>query len=164
MAFRKSVFDRIGLFDTALDVGTPTNGGGDLEIFFRVLKEGRTLLYDPSALVRHRHRKRYEDLRVQLTNNGIGFYSYLIRSARAYPDERLGFLWLGAWWIWWWNLKRLLRSFVRAGEFPRDLILAELRGSLSGLFRYSQAQAQADDIAATFGPQPRPASSPEASA
>ena len=164
MAFRKSVFDRIGMFDTALDVGTPTNGGGDLEIFFRVLKEGRTLLYDPSALVRHRHRTRYEDLRVQLTNNGIGFYSYLVRSARAYPDERLGFLWLGAWWIWWWNVKRLLRSFVRAGEFPRDLILAELRGSLSGLFRYSQAQAQANDIAATFGPQPRPASSREASA
>lgn len=30
MAFRRSVFNRIGLFDPALDVGTVTNGGGDL--------------------------------------------------------------------------------------------------------------------------------------
>ena len=42
MAFRRRVFERIGLFDPALDVGTPTNGGGDLEMFFRVLKEGGT--------------------------------------------------------------------------------------------------------------------------
>ena len=155
MAFRLSVFDRIGLFDTALDVGTVTNGGGDLEMFFRVLKEGGTLLYDPAALVRHRHRRHYDALRVQLTNNGIGFYSYLVRSAQAYPDERLGFLRLGAWWIWWWNLRRLARSLVRPGDFPRDLILAELRGSMAGLFRYARAKQQADEIAATFGPQPR---------
>ncbi len=40
MAFRREVFDRIGPFDPALDVGTPARGGGDLEMFFRVLKHG----------------------------------------------------------------------------------------------------------------------------
>ena len=57
MAYRRSLFDQIGYFDPALDVGTVTNGGGDLEMFFRVLKEGHTLVYEPGAIVRHRHRR-----------------------------------------------------------------------------------------------------------
>ena len=46
MAFRRSVFSEVGPFDPALDVGTPTNGGGDIEMFYRVLKEGHALRYD----------------------------------------------------------------------------------------------------------------------
>src|SRR3954453_20674871 len=71
MAFRKSVFEEIGLFDPALDVGTVTNGGGDLDMFFRVVRAGHTLAYEPAALVWHRHRRTYRELREQLTNNGI---------------------------------------------------------------------------------------------
>ena len=141
MAFRMSVFDRIGLFDPALDVGTPTNGGGDLEMFFRVLKEGGTLVYEPAAIVRHRHRRSYEALRTQLANNGKGFYAYLVRSAQSYPDERLAFLRLGAWWFWWWNLRRLGRSYVAPSAFPRDLVMAELRGSVAGLMKYSHSRS-----------------------
>lgn len=154
MAFRRRIFDRIGLFDVALDVGTPTNGGGDLEMFFRVLKEGGTLVYEPSALVRHRHRRTYAELRTQLANNGIGLYAYLVRSAAAYPDERAGIIRLGAWWFWWWNLRRLGRSFVRPGEFPRDLILAELRGCFTGLRRYARAKEHAARIASSDAQPP----------
>jgi glycosyltransferase involved in cell wall biosynthesis len=139
MAFRRRVFDRLGLFDPALDVGTPTNGGGDLEMFFRVLKEGGTLVYEPRAIVRHRHRRTYQQLRTQIANNGIGFYSHLVRSARAYPDERGAIVRLGAWWFAWWNLRRLGQSLVKPSVFPRDLVLAELFGSIKGLTRYSRA-------------------------
>ena len=149
MSFRRSVFDRVGWFDPALDVGTPTNGGGDLDMFFRVLKHGCTLVYEPSAVVRHRHRRTYEALRTQLANNGIGFYAYLVRTAQAYPDERAGVIRLGAWWFWRWNLRRLARSFVKPGEFPRDLILAELRGCFSGLRRYARAKEQTARIMAS---------------
>ena len=153
MAFRRSLFDRIGRFDPALDVGTPTNGGGDLEMFFRALKEGGTLVYEPAAMVRHRHRTRYADLKVQLANNGVGFYSYLVRTALTYRDERRAIAHLGLWWFWWWNLRRLLRSFTHPGEIPRDLIVAELRGSLVGLRRYFAARRQAARTDAHFGPQ-----------
>ncbi|HVL69025.1 MAG TPA: glycosyltransferase [Vicinamibacterales bacterium] len=153
MAFRRTLVDRIGLFDPALDVGTPTNGGGDLEMFFRVLKERGTLVYEPAAIVRHRHRRSYEQLRTQLANNGIGFYSYLVRTARVYRDERPSLLRLGAWWLWWWNLRRLVRSFIGRSDVPRDLIVAELKGSLLGLRRYSAAVRRAASIARTFGPQ-----------
>jgi GT2 family glycosyltransferase len=140
MAFRRIIFEKIGGFDPALDVGTVTNGGGDLEIFFRVLKEGYTLVYEPRALVYHRHRRAYVELRTQLTNNGTGLYAYLVRSALAYPSERGTLLLLGLWWLWYGNLRRLFLSLVRPGYFPRDLILAELRGSLVGLTRYQQAR------------------------
>ena len=139
MAFRRTVFDRIGTFDPALDVGTQTNGGGDLDMFFRVLKEGGTLVYEPSAIVRHRHRRTYEALRTQLANNGVGLYAYLVRNAHHYPDERGALLRLGVWWFWWWSVRRLARSFVKPSEFPRDLIVAELLGSVAGLRRYRRA-------------------------
>lgn len=153
MAFRRASFGRIGLFDPALDVGTPTNGGGDLEMFFRVLKSGGMLVYEPTALVRHRHRDTYAQLRAQLTDHGIGFYSYLVRTAHAYPEERRALMKLGLWWYASWNMRRLVRSFIRPGRFPRDLVLAEARGSIEGLRRYSSAKAVARQVLEAHGPQ-----------
>jgi O-antigen biosynthesis protein len=147
MAYRRSLFDEIGLFDPALDVGTVTNGGGDLEMFFRVLKEGYTLVYEPNAIVRHRHRREYARLRTQISNNGIGFYSYLVRSALAYPDERRAIIRFGLWWLWTWNVRRLIASLLGWLDFPRDLILAELHGSFLGLRRYRQSDRAARRIA-----------------
>lgn len=153
MAFRRSALKRAGMFDPALDVGTPTNGGGDLDMFFRMLKTGGVLVYEPAAIVRHRHRRTLEQLRIQIANNGIGFYSYLVRIADAYPDERSAVVRLGVSWLFWWNVRRLVQSFVRPGEFPRELILAELRGSFAGLRRYRRAQDVARNVLDTFGPQ-----------
>ena len=47
MAFRRAVFDRIGGFDPALGVGTPARGGGDLEMFHRVLAGGQSSATNP---------------------------------------------------------------------------------------------------------------------
>ncbi|MDQ4077918.1 MAG: glycosyltransferase [Chloroflexota bacterium] len=160
MAYRRTVFDKIGYFDPALDVGTVTNGGGDLEMFFRVLKEGYALVYEPNAIVRHRHRRDYSKLREQIANNGIGFYSYLVRTALTYPEERYTCLRLGLWWLWWWNIRRWLISLVHPDRFPRDLIEAELKGSLLGLARYQRARPIASRIEDTFGSL-TPTTSPE---
>lgn len=155
MAFRRAVFEQIGYFDPALDVGTVTNGGGDLEMFFRVLKEGHMLVYEPGALVRHRHRREYQKLWTQIHNNGIGLYSYFARSALCYPDERAGFRQLGNWWLRWWLIRRYLISLFRPTLFPRDLISAELKGALIGIWdrRYKKAQARAAQIEAEYGVQ-----------
>ena len=152
MAFRRSFFEREGMFDPALDVGTPTNGGGDLEMFFRVLKTGHALVYEPAALVRHRHRRDYAALRTQLANNGIGFYAYLTRTARVYPSERLGILRLGVWWLCSWHGRRLLRAIVRPRAFPLDLILTEIKGSFVGLRRYEVSRRAADALRAAGDP------------
>jgi O-antigen biosynthesis protein len=153
MAYRRCLFDEIGYFDPAMDVGTVTNGGGDLEMFFRVLKEGHTLVYEPSAMVRHRHRQDYAKLRSQITNNGIGLYSYFVCGAVAYPEERFSFLQVGLWWMLYWHLRRLWISLKHPTQLPRDLVLAELKGLFIGLTRYQKACKNAAEIAKTFGPQ-----------
>lgn len=150
MAYRRNLFDQIGYFDPALDVGTVTNGGGDLEMFFRVLKEGYTLVYEPGAVVRHCHRRDYAQLRDQLTSWGTGFYSYLVRSILAYPDERLAFVRLGLKMLWR-QIRQLLISCVYPSYFPRDIILTKLRGSFTGLCSYQKARRTVAKIAQTFG-------------
>jgi glycosyltransferase involved in cell wall biosynthesis len=155
MAFRRSLFDSIGGFDPALDVGTVTNGGGDLDMFFRVLKAGSTLVYEPAAIVRHRHRRSYAALRTQIANNGVGFYSYLCRSVSAWPDERWAFIRLGLWWYWWWHARRLVKSVLGKERIPRDLIWAELRGTLAGLRRYKHAAKRAAEIMAEHSAEPQ---------
>jgi GT2 family glycosyltransferase len=155
MAFRRSVFEHIGSFDPALDVGTVTNGGGDLEMFFRVLQEEYTLVYEPNAIIRHRHRRSYEELRTQLRNHGIGLYSYFVCSAMAYPEMRLAFIRFGLWWLWHWDIRRLLISFVRPARMPRYLILAELYGAFIGLTRYRKARKVAASIKHNYGTSSR---------
>src|SRR4051794_33114963 len=143
MAFRKSVFDEIGRFDPALDVGTVTNGGGDLDMFFRVLRGGHTLVYEPAALVRHRHRRDRPQLVRQVANNGIGFYSYLVRNALARPEDAADIRRLGVWWFCAWDVKRVLLSLLQPGRVDRELSIAELAGSVRGLFRYRRARRAA---------------------
>ncbi|MBE9066478.1 glycosyltransferase [Leptolyngbya cf. ectocarpi LEGE 11479] len=155
MAYRRLVFEEIGYFDPALDVGTVTNGGGDLEMFFRVLKEGHTLVYEPNAMVRHRHRRNYEKLRSQIANNGIGLFSYFSRASSYYPDEKSSFYQLSIWWLWWWNLRRLLLSYLHPFRFPRDLIIAEFRGCFQSLGRYWKAHSNAKKIAKDFPLEPQ---------
>jgi GT2 family glycosyltransferase len=155
MAYRRSLFEQIDYFDPALDVGTVTNGGGDLEMFFRVLKEGYTLVYEPRAIVRHRHRRDYVELRTQIANNGVGLYSYFVRSALAYPEERFAFLYLGLWWLWHGITRPLLVSLLRPARLPQDLRIAEFLGAFHGFRRYFQARQAAAQIAANFGPLPK---------
>jgi GT2 family glycosyltransferase len=150
MAYRRRVFDEIGYFDPALDVGTVTNGGGDLEMFFRVLKEGHTLVYEPRALVRHRHRRDYIKLRTQIANNSIGLFSYCLRSMIVYPEERFSFFWLLIWWFVYWVLRRMWISFKHPTSLTKDLVQAEFEGCFLGLKRYQKSRQHAAEIASSF--------------
>jgi len=155
MAFRRSVFQEIGPFDPALDVGTVTNGGGDLDMFFRVLKFGHTLVYEPAAMVRHRHRRDFAHLHTQIKNNGIGFYSYLVRNAIEYPEERCGLAKFAAWWLWHWNFRRWINSKFKPTKIPRELISSECLGTFVGLFRYPKAKQRALALSTQEHPTPR---------
>ena len=47
MAFNVEMLRNIGGFDEALDTGAAVPGGGDLDIFYRVIRAGYTLVYEP---------------------------------------------------------------------------------------------------------------------
>ena len=145
MAFRRSLFSESASFDPALDVGTPTNGGGDLEMFYRVIRSGKMLVYDPTAIVWHQHRREYAELREQLTNHGIGFYAYLTRIAMQNPREAISLAWFGLSWFWRWDIRRLLQTWFKPGMFPRDLVLSEISGSLRGPARLWASSRAARD-------------------
>jgi O-antigen biosynthesis protein len=153
MAYRRSIFAAIGGFDPALDVGTATQGGGDLEMFFRVLKEGYLLVREPRAMVYHRHRRTYPELRAQISTWGIGMYSYITRSWRRYPDERVGFAWIVIRWLLLRNVRRFLRS-LRQPRFRRELVWDETKRSLLAPSHYGGAVRRAHQIRAEFGPEP----------
>ena len=153
MAYRRTAFEAIGLFDPALDVGTVTNGGGDLDMFFRVLAEGHVLVYEPAALIRHRHRRKAAELRRQVAGNGYGFISFLVANLLAYPQELARFVYLWMWWFWRWEVARVARGLVVPTRVPVELTALELRSGLFGVLRYFWARRAARRIEKRFGPQ-----------
>ncbi len=155
MAYRHSLFEQVGAFDPALDVGTVTNGGGDLEMFYRVLQEGYPLVYEPDAIVRHRHRRDYAGLKRQLTDNGIGLYSYFVRSMLAYPGEAAAIIRFGLWWLWKGHIRRLLIGLTRPYHIPLELIIAEFRGCFIGCFRYFKARRIAAGTSQKYRQEPQ---------
>src|SRR5439155_4848099 len=78
MAFSAEALARVGGFDPATGTGTRARGGDDLAAFFEVVSLGYTLVYEPAALVRHRHR-RDADLEKQLFDYGAGLTAYLTK-------------------------------------------------------------------------------------
>lgn len=155
MAFRKEVFSAIGGFDPALDVGTVTNGGGDLEIYFRVLQEGYPLVYEPAALVWHRHRREYAELKRQIETWGTGAQSHRVRSALVYGEARMAIVRYTLRHLWSRYFGPLFRwALLMEPGLHVDLLLAELKGAFLGLFRYQQARARAVEIIEASGSQP----------
>jgi GT2 family glycosyltransferase len=139
MAFRKELFAQVGLFDTALDVGTATNGGGDIEFFHRIVTQGHLFVYEPAMIVWHYHRKEWHALRKQIYNNGRSFGAYLIDcyNKKTVPGSVILKFFIKDW-LYEWNLKNL----VKRKSIPRHLTVAELQGILSSPFAYRKARKQ----------------------
>lgn len=78
-ALRRPAVVDLGGFDTALGVGTRTGGGEDIDMFTRVILDGRTLVMQPSAIVWHRHREDLAALRVQARGYGTGLGAWLTK-------------------------------------------------------------------------------------
>lgn len=140
MAFRRQLFEAIHPFDVALDVGTSSKGGGDIEMFHRILAYGYTLLYEPAAIVWHAHRRSSSSLRMQIYSNGCAFGAYLLTCARNRTVSRLSLMHFSIYeWLGWWIVRRLLRP----NGFSRRLILNELMGATLSPFAFRKAQRQA---------------------
>jgi ABC-type polysaccharide/polyol phosphate export permease len=80
MAFRTNVLKRLQGFDEALDTGPPLPGGGDLDMLHRVTRAGYELVYEPRAIVRHRHRRTEAELKKQLTGHQRAFMAFLMKT------------------------------------------------------------------------------------
>jgi GT2 family glycosyltransferase len=131
-AFRASIFadPRIGLLDEALGAGMPTGCSEDTYVFYRILKAGGTMVYQPSAYVWHRHRDSMRSLRSQIYAYSKGHVAYHLTTWLRDGDRRA--------------LVRLFYSLPktyarrawlrvrRRSDYPIRLIALEALGNLAG--------------------------------
>ncbi len=162
MAFRVALFDRLGGFDPALDTGTETQGGGDLEMLFRVVQEGHLLVYAPEALVRHRHRRGADELRRQLATWGRGFHAHVRRSRRAYPEESRAFDRLARRWWGDYVLRAVAAGALGGGSVEAALRPYEALGALRGARAYDRAARHAAGLLARYPGEPTVLPAPSA--
>lgn len=136
MAFRREVFRRVGPFDTALDVGTPSCGCGDLDMLHRVAAFALALRYEPAAWIRHRDRRDMDSRARQIYQNGRSFGVYLIKVGLRGSVPRLEWAGFLKGWIFNWLLGRMARRVMGRSPFPLRLLLAEIRGAMSAPWAY----------------------------
>ena len=143
MAMRASVITGLGGFDRALGAGTRTMGAEDTRALTDLLLGGGTVVYQPTAVTRHFHRKDYEGLRRQLYGYGTAlsaFYTSLVwdKPARILPLLQL--------------LPRAVRDLrdpdgPRLGtispQFPIDVLREHRRGMLRGPVEYVRERLRA---------------------
>lgn len=132
MAFRRSAFDSAGIFDELLDVGA-AGCNGDSEMWFRILKHGYTIHYNPRAIVFHEHRKDIKGLKHQifyymrgyaaaaLTQQNLQLDSgYKNHIYNVFPKYYFNHVWRGF-------------PFYKG---RRKTVFQEIRGVISGLLFY----------------------------
>jgi GT2 family glycosyltransferase len=78
----REAVNTVGSFDESLGVGTPSRGGEEVDMFYRILKSGRTIVYDPEAVIYHDHRPNYFTLKTAAYNAGA--------SERAFASKYFG--------------------------------------------------------------------------
>lgn len=137
MAFRADTLRELGGFDPALDVGTRTGGGGDLDMFERLLESAAVIVYAPDAVVRHLHRAQQDGLRRQLFDNGRA-YGAMLTAAYVRGDRRRRRAVVGRYarWLVQWHGARLVGSLTGRERLPLRLVAAELAGAPLGPMLY----------------------------
>jgi glycosyltransferase involved in cell wall biosynthesis len=155
MAFRTDALRELGGFDEALDTGPAVPGGGDLDIFYRVIRAGLPLVYEPRFLVFHQHRREMSALRVQYRRSwGLGMMCFICKCLKTDPERRVNLLRLINWWFIY-DLMSLLRHTKKKlfgqTHLPPLLFLGELWGGVIGLFGgYARSLRQVEEIRKRF--------------
>jgi GT2 family glycosyltransferase len=133
-AFRAAALSdpAIGMLDEALGAGMPTGCSEDTYLFYRLLKANRTLVYEPSAYVWHRHRTSGTAVRKQIFDYSKGHVAYQLTTLLRERDSR-ALVRLG------WSLPktyvgRALDRIRGRSDYPLGLIALEVCGNLAGPF------------------------------
>ncbi len=137
MSFRRNVLESLGGFDTALGAGRPARGGEDIAAFLDVILAGWRIVYEPAAIVWHRHAEDDGALGRKLFGYGMGLTAFLTRMGAHDPRHAVRIAS---------RIPSGLRYLVasRSGqgpegdvELPRRLIVQELAGMALGPLAYA---------------------------
>jgi glycosyltransferase involved in cell wall biosynthesis len=126
MSFRREVFKQIGDFNVMFGNSVVKYAIEDIELFYRILKAGHSILYEPAAVVSHKHKLTAEEV---FKTRYIYSYSGAALMWKYRRDTRMSFLFWG----------RLLQLLIKNVQYKiqRRTHLAksfgfDLRGFLDG--------------------------------
>jgi glycosyltransferase involved in cell wall biosynthesis len=148
-AFRREVFGQVGLFDPRLDMGTPVPGGGDHDMFARIIRAGHALVYDPNPVVFHHH---LEDLDVVIARLGEYQESFIAFMTKSILTDRTYTLPLLRHMLFWYvrrTVRGLAAALVKKHERSFRLVMSEAIGAWRGPLslyrshRYAAAESRA---------------------
>lgn len=145
MAFETDLLRDLGGFDQALGTGTRARGGDDLAGMLSVILAGRQIVFEPSAIVWHRHRRDMDDLASQARGYGVGLGAYLMSAVYAHPSlafriaTRVAPGWRFAF------SPHSRRNAHRFDGWPRALVWQERKGLLVGPLAYLLSRVERRD-------------------
>jgi O-antigen biosynthesis protein len=139
MAFRTDVVRRLGGFDPRLGSGVATRSGEDIDLLLRVILDGGAIIYEPAAVVWHRHKRDPRALRQTMYAYGVGLSAVITKTLLSdlVASREL--------------LRRLpggiayavnpnsAKNSSKAASYPRSLTALELLGMASGPICYAAA-------------------------
>jgi GT2 family glycosyltransferase len=137
-ALRRDAGRALGGFDPALGAGTASRGGEDLDLFVRVLLAGHAIVYEPAAMLSHRHPDEDRRLRNEIFSYGVGLVAMITKQAldgQALAIARRIPL----------ALRHLRdpssrKNVRKAPEYPRSFDWIERAGMLVGPFAYLRSR------------------------
>ena len=139
-AVRRGAARALGGFDEALDLGPALPGGGDHDLLWRALAAGHAVVYEPSALAWHQHRREVEAVHDQIVGHQRAVLAFLGKHL-AGPDSRSRLELLG---YTGWRLAkpgvRLLRRALRRDPLPATVLLRMWWNCWVGLLVYPRAR------------------------
>ena len=149
MAFKTSVLRQMGGFDAALGAGSIAVGGDDLESFFEVIWRGYQLVYQPSSVVHHQHRRDYPAFRRQVEGYGLSFTAYLTSLFFQRPILLADVAWRLPF-----GLKYLLgqnsrKNANKGADYPQELTRLERTAMFRGPMAYVRSYRRARQVQKT---------------
>jgi glycosyltransferase involved in cell wall biosynthesis len=140
MAFATEALRDIGGFDAALGVGTPARGGDDLAAFVSVILAGHDLVYEPGAIIRHRHHRNYAALRTMAEGYGVGFGAYLASLVAARPRTLVDVARRGPGAVAYLLRADSPKNRGKSANYPKELTRLERLGMLRGPWGYVKSR------------------------
>jgi glycosyltransferase involved in cell wall biosynthesis len=135
MAFRRGLGLDLALFDWEMDCGTRSRSGGDHYAFYRALRAGHTIIFNPKAVCWHRHRRTEKELRTTLYGYSVGVYTFLLRCLLMHRD--LSAIRVGTAWFLQHHLRNLWAGLRgKPDVLPSRITLDEIRGVFAAPLAY----------------------------
>ena len=151
-ALRREAGRALGGFDPALGAGTASRGGEDLDLFVRVLLADHAIVYEPAAMLSHRHPDEDRRLRNEIFSYGVGLVAMITKQAldgQALAIAR--------------RLPLALRhlrdpssrkNVRKAPEYPRSFDWIERAGMVVGPFAYLRSRRHERRLADAAATEP----------